>query len=198
VVFVPAAQMEGDLLQLHTWFSPSWVVRTSAAPQGVMQGMQRAMEAVEPQLPFSGFHTIADLRARTLAEQRFQAMLVGIMAALALVLAAVGIYGLIAQSVVERTREMGIRMALGASARQAVAAVAMPGIALALVGCVAGCVLAAGAVRVLRHLVWGVSTTDPATFAGVAVGLLLVAVAASLIPALRIVRLNPAETLREE
>ncbi|HKW97780.1 MAG TPA: ABC transporter permease [Bryobacteraceae bacterium] len=198
VIFVPAAQMEGDLLQLHTWFSPSWVVRTSAAPQAVMAAMQRAMEAVEPQLPFSGFHTIGDLRARTLAAQRFQAMLVAIMAALALVLAAVGIYGLIAHSVAERTREMGIRMALGATVREAVSAVALPGIVLAFAGCVIGCVLAAGAVRVLRHLVWGVSTTDPATFAGVALGLLLVAAAASVIPVLRIVRLNPAETLREE
>jgi ABC-type antimicrobial peptide transport system permease subunit len=122
----------------------------------------------------------------------------GTLAGLALLLAGIGIYGLIANSVAERTRELGIRMALGASAAQAVRSAALPGLALALAGCALGGLLAAGSVSVLRHLLWGVSGTDPATFLGVAIGILVVAAFSSFVPALRIVSLSPAVTLRNE
>jgi ABC-type antimicrobial peptide transport system permease subunit len=115
-----------------------------------------------------------------------------------LLLAVVGLYGLISQSVVERTRELGIRLALGASVARAVRDAAVPGVSLALAGVAAGCVFAGLAVRVLQHLLWGVSTTDPLTFLSVTFGLMLVAVFASIIPALRIARLNPSDTLRDE
>jgi ABC-type antimicrobial peptide transport system permease subunit len=124
--------------------------------------------------------------------------LLACLAALALLLAAVGIYGLIANSVVERTRELGVRMALGATVRQAIAAVVMPGIVMAAVGVGLGAALALGASRVVRNLLWGISTSDPRTFAAVGALLFLVAVIASAIPALRITRLNPATTLRDE
>lgn len=139
-----------------------------------------------------------DVRSRSYADQRFQTTLMSMLAGLALLLATVGIYGLIANSVVERTRELGIRMALGATVSQAIRTVALPGIALTTAGVAAGSFLALGSVKMLRHLVWGVRTNDPATFASVALVLILVAVAASYVPALRIVRLNPAETLRNE
>ena len=125
-------------------------------------------------------------------------MLLAAISGLALVLAVVGIYGLMAQSVVERRREMGIRIALGSSLARAIGDAALPGVLLALAGVVAGCLLAGLSAKVLEHLVWGVSATDPVTYLAVALGLVLVAATASLAPALRIAKLNPADTLREE
>jgi ABC-type antimicrobial peptide transport system permease subunit len=160
--------------------------------------MQRALESVDPRLPFAGFHSMDDVRHSALAQERFQAVLLGALAGLALLLAAVGIYGLIANSVAERTRELGIRLALGATVPQAMRSVALPGVALALAGVMAGSVLAGFASQLLRHLVWGVRPGDPLTFVAVGIGLLGVAAAASFLPALRVTRLNPAETLRQE
>ncbi len=198
-VYVPATQVEDKFLQLvHAWFSPSWVLSTTGPPEGIIPGMQRALESVDPQLPFAGFHSMEDVRYRSLAQERFQAVLLGALAGLALLLAAVGIYGLIANSVAERTRELGIRLALGATVPQAMRSVALPGLALALAGVIVGSVLAGFASHLLRHLVWGVQPGDPATFAVVGLGLLGVAAAASFLPALRVTRLNPAETLRQE
>jgi ABC-type antimicrobial peptide transport system permease subunit len=115
-----------------------------------------------------------------------------------LLLAATGIYGLIAQSVAQRTREVGIRLALGASRWQVMRAVALPGILFALVGVLIGCALARIAVQSLQRLVWGIQVGDPVTFVGIAVGLLLVATAASILPTFRLARIDPAQTLRNE
>jgi predicted permease len=198
-IYVPSTQVEDKFMQLvHGWFSPSWVVRSSGPAEGTIAEMQRALESVDPQLPFAGFHSMDDVRYRALAQERFQAVLLGALAGLALLLAAVGIYGLIANSVAERTRELGIRLALGATVPQAVRAVALPGVALALAGVVVGSALAGFASRLLRHLMWGVQPGDPRTFAAVGLGLLAVAAAASFLPALRVTRLNPAETLRQD
>jgi predicted permease len=198
-IYFPATQVDDKGLQLvHAWFSPSWIVRTSGPPEGVIAGMQRALQSVDAQLPFAGFHSMEDVRYRALSRERFQASLLGALAALAMLLSAVGIYGLIANSVAERTRELGVRLALGATVAQAIRAVALPGVLLAAAGVAAGSVLAGFASRLLRHLVWGVRPGDPPTFAAVALGLLAVAAAASLLPALRVTRLNPATTLRQE
>jgi predicted permease len=198
-IYIPAAQTDDKSFQLvHTWFSPSWMVRTHGPAEGVLAGMTRAVQSVDAQLPFAGFRSMEDVRYRALAAERLQTALLGALAGLALLLAAVGIYGLIANSVAERTRELGIRLALGATVAQAVRAVALPGIALALAGVAAGSVLAGFASPLLRHLLWGVRPGDPFTFCAVAFGLLAVAAAASFLPALRIARLNAAETLRQE
>jgi len=198
-VFIPAAQISDGFVQVvHVWFSPSWIVRTSAPPPALMAGMQSAMKSVEPLLPFSSFRGIADLKSSALGGSRLEASLMGTMALLALLLAAIGIYGLIAHSVAERTRELGIRMAMGATTGQAVSLVTLPGLMLAAIGCAFGCMLGWGVVRLMRHLIWGVSPTDPWTFAGVPCLFLLVAAIASMLPAWRITRLNPASTLRNE
>jgi len=198
-IYIPATQVDDKFIPMvHTWFSPSWIVRFSGSAEGVIAGMQQALESVDPRLPFAGFHSMEDVRYRSLAEERFQAVLLGALAGLALLLAAVGIYGLIASSVAERTRELGIRLALGATVAQAMRAVALPGLALALAGVAVGSVLAGFASRLLRHLVWGIGPGDPLTFVAVGIGLLGVAAAASFLPALRVTRLNPAETLRQE
>jgi ABC-type antimicrobial peptide transport system permease subunit len=123
-------------------------------------------------------------------------MLLSTLAGLALLLAAVGLYGLVASGVAERTRELGIRMALGASSGQAIVSAALPGVLLAVAGVAVGGLGARLAASTLQHLVWGVSTADPLTFA-VAIGVVLVVAAvAALVPALRIVRLNPIKALR--
>jgi ABC-type antimicrobial peptide transport system permease subunit len=182
---------------VHTWFSPSWVVRRSGWKPGIASEMQRAVQSVDPLLPFAKFRTLDDVRGETLAMQRAQAMLLSVLAALALVLAAVGLYGLVANSVTARTRELGIRLALGATAPRAVAVAAGPGIALALVGVVIGLGAARVAARVVQQFVWGVTIGDPLTFAVTAAVVFAVAAIASLVPALRIVRLNPIRALRQ-
>jgi len=199
MIYIPASQtVDGYLNVVHVWFSPNWVVRSSVPAEGVTRAMQQAASSVDPLLPIASFRSMQELRSRSLGEQRFQSTLLATLSGLALLLAVVGLYGLMSQSVVERRREIGIRLALGASVARAVRDAAIPGVSLALAGVVAGCVFAGLSVRVLQHLLWGVSTTDPLTFVSVAFGLLLVAAFASLIPALRITRLNPADTLRDE
>ena len=139
-----------------------------------------------------------DVKAATLAPQRFITALLLSLALVAVLLSAIGIRGLIATSVVERTREMGIRMALGATMPQALRTVAMPGVVLSLIGVAVGLAASLGTVRLVRSLIWGVSATDPLTFAAVAALLLGVAITASVIPSLRVLRLDPATTLRHE
>lgn len=198
-LYLPAAQTGGGYLQMiHTWFSPSWVVRSAASPRAIMAELQSAVASVDPQLPFAGFRTMDQVRRGAFSFQRLNATLAGILAGLALLLAAVGIYGLIASSVGERTRELGIRMALGATVVQAIRAVSAGGVRLALIGLLLGCAAALAAARVLRTLIWGVASDDPLTFASVCGVLLLVAGLASLLPALRIAGIHPAQTLREE
>ena len=199
MIYIPASQtVDGYLKVVHVWFSPNWVVRSSGPAENVTRAMQDVESSVDPLLPIANFRTMQELRSRSLGEQRFQATLLATLSGLALVLAVVGLYGLMSQSVVDRRRELGIRLALGASVSRALRDAAIPGVLLALAGVAAGCVFAGLSVRVLQHLLWGVSTTDPLTFLTVALGLVLVAAFASLIPALRITRLNPADTLRDE
>jgi ABC-type antimicrobial peptide transport system permease subunit len=119
------------------------------------------------------------------------------LAVAAVLLAAIGIHGLIATTVVERTREMGIRMALGATMGQAMRSLAVPGVLLAIGGTAIGTLASLGFVPLLRHFLWGVSATDPVTFLAVGAILLAVASLASVGPALRILRLDPAKALRE-
>ena len=159
--------------------------------------MQRAVQSIDPMLPFAKFRTLDDVRGEAVAAERAQAVLLGAFAALALLLAAVGLYGLVASSVAERRRELAIRMALGATERQAVIVAAAPGLVLAIIGVSIGLVGARAAAAVLQHLVWGVSVRDPLTFAAAASAALLVATIGTLIPALRIVRLNPVRALKQ-
>jgi ABC-type antimicrobial peptide transport system permease subunit len=160
--------------------------------------VQAAVAGADPQLPIARFKTIADLRGDITLDQRYHAMLFSAIAGLALLLAALGLYGLISHSVTQRTHELGVRMALGATAGQAIATAVKPGIVLALAGIGAGYVLSRLAVRFLEHMLWGVRSTDPATFAVTAGILLAATAAASLIPAVRILWIDPARTLRDE
>jgi predicted permease len=198
-VYIPARQATDAFLELvHTWFAPSWIVRTTLPGSAVIDGLQRSVKAVDPYLPFAGFSGMNDVIARSLAQQRIQATLLAILAGIALFLAVIGVYGLVSRSVTERSREMGIRLALGATQIQSLGSAAWPGIAMSLLGVSAGSLLAVWSGRVLRGLIWGISPSDPSTIAVVALGLLLIASFASMIPALRLTRLEPSRTLREQ
>jgi predicted permease len=196
-LYVPAAQVSDSLFALvHTWFSPSWFVRTTGDPPTVTADMQRAVQAVDPLLPVAKFRTFDEVRSEAVATPRAQAMLLGALAALALLLAAIGLYGLVANSVAERTRELGIRMALGASAGRAMLAAATPGLVMTIAGLAIGLLAARGFAAALRRLIWGVTTDDPLTFVVAAVAMIVVASIAASVPALRIARLNPVNALR--
>ena len=198
-LYIPAAQTSDGFLQvIHVWFSPKWVIRTSGNAAAVEAQVQAAVAAIDPLLPVASFRTVDDLRGRITLEQRYRATLFSIIAALALLLAALSVAGLISQSVTRRTHELGVRMALGATVRQAIVAMMRPGLILAGIGVGAGCVLSRLAARYLEHLLWGVRPADPATFAATALLLLAAALIASLVPALRILHIDPAQTLREE
>jgi len=156
------------------------------------------VRSADPLLPVAEFRSVNDLKSASLQEQRFMAALVDALGGLAVLLTALGIYGLIANLVTERTRELGIRMALGASTGQAMHLALRPGLIWVLGGAIAGSAAALGLSRFLKSYIYGIGATDPLTLAAVGAGLLLATLAASMIPASRIVRLNPADTLRSE
>ncbi len=198
-MYVPAAQIAGGLLSMvHVWFQPSWIVRTAGPVEGLTAEMQRAMGSVDANLPFSGFYSMRDLLVKTLATQRVEVALLGAMAALALLLSAVGIFALVANMVAQRTREIGIRMALGSTVGQAMVEIGRLGVAASVAGLLVGLVLCVGALRVMSGVIYGVGVYDAWTIAGVVAVLAGVTVVATAVPVLRIARIDPARTLREE
>lgn len=198
-IYTPAAQLDPQYLGLiHIWFQPDWIVRTSKPVEGLTAEMQGALSAADPNLPASGFYGMKDLLARTLTTQRLEVALLGAMAGLALLLSAVGIFALVANMVAQRTREIGIRMALGSTVGQAMLHVGRAGALAAVLGIVLGLALSVGALRVLRSVIYGVGVYDLPTLTAVVGALILVTLLATVLPALRISTIDPATTLREE
>ena len=188
----------GLLRQVQVWFGTSIIVRAQGAPGSIVPVMRAAVDSADPMLPFAKVRSMADVQAEAIAMPRLMMVLLLTLAAAAMALAAVGIHGLISSSVTERTREMGIRMALGATTGRAVTTVALPGVLLAAAGVVVGVIASRGATTMIQSFVWGVSPTDPVTYAAVAALFVTIAAVASVLPALRIIRLDPAKTLRAE
>jgi len=198
-LYVPAAQMRaGQISMVHVWFQPSWIVRTGGPVEGLTAQMQRALASVDPNLPFSGFYSMRDLLAKTLATQRVEVALLSAMAALALLLSAVGIFALVANIVAQKTREIGIRIALGSTIRQAMVHTGGPGVRASLLGLILGLVLCAGALRVMRNVLYGVGVYDVGTIVAVVLLLTSVTIIATIVPTLRIAAIDPATTLRDE
>ena len=198
-IYVPAAQMDArQFALLHIWFQPSWIVRTAHPIEGLTGQMQRALASVDPNLPFSGFYRMQDLLAKTLSMQRIEVALLGTIAGLALMLSTVGIFALVANIVAQKTREIGIRMALGSTIREAVLNIGAPAVRAAAVGLSIGLILSAAALRAMRSALYGIGVYDAPTLATVVLVLVSVSVLATAIPALRIARIDPAQTLREE
>src|SRR5438105_2691760 len=185
-MYIPATQVEGPLLVLlHQWLQPDWIVRTAGPVEGLTAAMQRALATADPNLPASGFYSMKDLLARTLATQRIEVALLGALASLALVLSAVGIFALVANMVAQRTREIGIRMALGSTVGQAMVQIGRSGAGASLLGIVLGLVLSAGALRVMRSVLYGVGVYDAPTLATVVLTLMLVTLLATTLPTLK-------------
>jgi len=198
-MYVPATQIDTrSLTLLHIWFQPSWIVRTAGPVDGLTAQMQSALGSVDPNLPFSGFYRMSDLMARTLAMQRIEVSLLSTMAALALLLSTVGIFALVANLVAQKTREIGIRMALGSTIREAMVNVGAPGLRAAGLGLVLGLLACTGTLRVMRSVLYGVGFYDYPTILAVVATLGVVTLIAVTVPTLRIARIDPAETLREE
>jgi ABC-type antimicrobial peptide transport system permease subunit len=198
VMYVPVAQTHATAIRTtHSYFHVSWVVRADRPAAALIREIEEQIRAVDSRQPFSAFRTMDESRDKAMAAERFQMTILGAFAGIGLLLAAAGVYGLIAYSVAQRTREIGIRMALGATRQRILGSVIREGLALALSGVVVGTIAAFFATRVLRNFVWQVSTLDPATFTAVALLLLVVSCAASTVPALRAVRLDQAAALRE-
>jgi putative ABC transport system permease protein len=174
------------------------LVRTSGDPFSLVSTARGEMQKMDPELPMAAVATMDQLLADSLSRSRFTMLLLGIFAAVALLLAAVGIYGLIAYSVTQRTQELGIRIALGAQRRDVLRLVLAQGTRLTLLGVAIGVFAALALSRLLATLLFGVSATDPLTYAAVAALLGFAALAACVIPARRAMRVDPMVALRYE
>jgi predicted permease len=180
------------------WPTMYLVVRTSVDPAGLARAVRRQVADLDPLLPVARVNTMDDLLGQSVAGPRFRTTLLGIFAAVALLLAGVGIYGILSYTVGQRTREIGIRMALGAGRRNVLALVLGQGMALAGIGVAAGLIAALALSRVLAGLLFGVSPTDPATFGVVSLVMIGAALLACYLPARRATLVDPMMALRAD
>ena len=180
------------------WFQPSWIIRSTHLDAETPRAMQRALAAVDPNLPFASFHTMDELLSTALAQQRVEVALLSSLAMLALLLTALGIFALVSSVVTDRQREFGIRLALGSPLSDSMLVAGRAGGLPALVGLAAGLAMAFVVMRAMKSALFGISSYDPVTLAATVVVLMGLAALASLLPALRIARIEPAVVLRAE
>ncbi|MFZ0636982.1 MAG: ABC transporter permease [Candidatus Acidiferrales bacterium] len=190
VYFYPVAQLELPFSFL--------IVRTDEDAGGLVNGIREAVRSVDPNQPISDAKTMDQRIAMSLGPRRSAVVLLGVFAIMAVMLSAIGLFGLVRYSVVQRTQEIGVRMALGATPADVLRMILGEGLRLALVGVGVGLIAALALTRVLRTLLYGVSAADPATYATVAILLVGVALAASWLPAMRATHVDPIEALRYE
>jgi len=176
----------------------TFAIRTTVPPATLTQPVVAAMGAIDPEQPVVDLRTMVQVLDGELTPQRVSALLLGVFAGVALLLAAVGIYSVLSYIVRGRSREIGIRRALGARTSDVLRLVIVEGMSPVLIGVAAGTIAALAAAKLMRTLVFGVSASDPVTFAVVATTLALVALMASLMPAYRALRLDPVKALRAE
>lgn len=176
--------------------NPYLVVRTKADPAEIQPAIRSAVHALDPNVPVYQVATVEDYLSKSTAQPRFQAFLLTCFAAIALVLAAVGLYGFLSYIVVQRTQEIGLRMALGAQRSTVLGMIVRRGLLLTLTGLVSGMVVSVVLTQILSGMLFHVRPTDPLTLLGTAILLLIVSAAASGLPACRAARLDPMKTLR--
>jgi ABC-type antimicrobial peptide transport system permease subunit len=174
------------------------VVRSGADAAGLTAALTRQIRTLDPDLPLYNVRTMADRVDESLARRRFSMLLLTVFACVALGLAAIGVYGVIAYLVSQGTREVGIRMALGATPREILRLVVRQGLTVAVVGVAAGLVGAWAVTRFMESLLFGISSRDPLTFTVIAALLGLTALLASYVPARRAARIDPMVSLRAE
>jgi putative ABC transport system permease protein len=195
-IYLPYSQIPDRF----TWLTSSTtiVIRTESNPLGVLRAAREAVQSVDPEIPIFSAASMDDLIAKSVSQPRFDSILLASFASLALILAAVGIYGVMSYSVVQRRQEIGIRMALGAGRRNVTRMVVREGAVLACVGITVGVVAALAVSHLIAAFLFGVTPKDPATFCGVSALLLVVALVACYLPARRASRVDPMVALRYE
>jgi putative ABC transport system permease protein len=177
--------------------SLSVVVRAQVVPDALVPAMRDAVRSLDPQVPVN-FLTLDEVFSSSLDQRRFSLVIFGVFGGVALLLAALGIYGVTTYSVTQRTQEIGIRMALGAQAGDVLKLVLRNGMVLSLIGLAIGLVSAWGLTRLMESLLFGVTPTDATTFAAVSTLLMLVVLAACYLPARRATHVDPLVALRNE
>jgi putative ABC transport system permease protein len=193
----------GNEMYLHyrqtgDWAGMEMVVRSVRPLAALVPDVRAALAAYDPSLPNGDFYQLERLIDNAVAPRRLTTRLLGIFSALALTLAAIGLYGVIAYSVVQRTQEIGIRMAIGAQRGDVLTMVLVGGLRLVAIGVAVGLALSFALTRVLQTMLYSVTAHDPLVFVGNAVLLILVATAACILPALRATRVNPIIALRAQ
>jgi putative ABC transport system permease protein len=199
-LYLPLAQMSPPAAQFGQWhsFPMSLVVRTASNPGDATAEITAAIHSVDPTAPVLDVRTMEDLYSESVAARRLNMLLLAAFAGLALLLAAVGIYSVLAYAVRRRVREIGLRMALGAQTRDVLRLIVGDGLKPTLLGVAIGWVGAFALSRVIANLVFGVKTTDPATFGAVSAVLAAVAIIACIVPAYRATQVEPVKALQDE
>jgi putative ABC transport system permease protein len=197
-IYIPTSQMpDGLMVAMNRWFLTSWIVRTNT-PVDLNAALQQAMKEADPQIPIANVRPMTQVINASVASQQFVLLLMGGFAGLALVLTAVGIYGVLSYQVSQRTNEIGIRMALGARVGDVLKLVLGQGLRLTMIGVAIGIAAAYSLTRLIEHLLFGVSPTDPFVFLVVALCLTGVALGACFVPARRATKVDPMVALRYE
>lgn len=198
LLYMPVSQISAPSLGSWSSFPMTLVVRSATSPSSMVSSVSNAVHQVDRNLPLRDILTMDDLVTNSLSPQRFNMLLLGAFAVLALLLASIGIYSVLSYSVRQRVQEIGIRLALGASIRDVVRLIVMQGMKPALLGVAIGAAGALALGRLLSSMVYGVKTTDPLTFLAVAGLLAFIALLASMIPAYRAAKVDPMVALRYE
>jgi len=197
-MYIPQGQVTDAANALNVGLTPmAWIVRTRTAPGSLSAQIQEQLRK-STGLPVSDVETMDRVVALSVSRQRFNMLLMIVFAGAALLLASIGIYGLMAYSVEQRTQEIGIRMALGALASSVRRMVVMQGLRLAVVGVVIGVASAYGLAQLIQSILFGVKARDPLVFVGIPVVLAVVALVAVWLPAMRASRVDPLTALRYE
>jgi putative ABC transport system permease protein len=198
-VFIASAQTPIGFTRLFSgWFPIHVVVRTAGDPAAVSSQLRATIREADPRVPVGQVRAMADVLASSLSYQRFMMLLLSVFAGLAIVLASVGLYGVISYLVAQRTHEIGVRVALGAQTTDVLRIVLVRGLALAAGGAAIGVVGALALTRLLSNELYDVKATDPVTFAAVTLLLVTIALLATLVPARRAARVDPIVALRSE
>lgn len=197
MLYFPAAQMDTSIVD-RSMRGVAVIVRVDGDPGAAFNAVRRVVKDADPELPIIGLATLESVATRSVAARRFNTSLLGAFAGLALVLAAIGIYGLMAYSVLQRTREIGIRLAIGATPGDVLSLVVRQAVSFAGVGVAIGLIGAFGLTRLMESLLFNVSPLDPVALAGSAVLLLAIAGLASYLPARRAARIDPQSAIRAE